>query len=119
MATTISSGASSFTPELVLGWNANQTSGNILHTIIGRTDPDVTLKAATLRSGTLEFLFLTSTAATAARAILEAGAAFSITADETWLTGFDFVLSGNLSSVLEDVTRNLWTISADFQEIIP
>lgn len=117
--TTITTGVLSFTPELVTGWEAAQSSRNIIHNIIGRTDPDVTLKAATTRTGTLEMLFVSASEAETARDILANGAVFSISESETWINGFDFVLSGSISAALEDTTRNLWTITADFTEVIP
>ena len=53
-ATTITWGTQSVTAELVTGYDSRRDSGNLLHTVIGRADPDVTLKAAGLRQGTLE-----------------------------------------------------------------
>ena len=95
--TTISSGTLTFTPELVTAWETSQTSRNVLHTIIGKADPDVTLKPSSTRSGTLEMLFLSASSANTARGILA---------------------NGTISTVLEDTTRNLWTISADYTEVI-
>lgn len=116
--TTITSGTLTFTPELVTAWETAQASRNVLHTIIGKSDPDVTLKPSSTRSGTLEMLFLSASAANTARGILANGTIFTISDSETWLNGFDFVMSGTISTVLEDTTRNLWTISADFTEVI-
>ena len=116
--TTISSGTLTFTPELVTAWETSQTSRNVLHTIIGKADPDVTLKPSSTRSGTLEMLFLSASSANTARGILANGTIFTISDSETWLNGFDFVMSGTISTVLEDTTRNLWTISADYTEVI-
>ena len=116
--TTISSGTLTFTPELVTSWETTQESRNVLHTIIGKADPDVTLKPASTRSGTLEMLFTSATAANTARGILANGTIFTISGSETWLNGLDFVMSGSISTALEDETRNLWTISADFTEVI-
>lgn len=119
MAITVTSGTLSFSPELITAWGTTQTSRNVIHTIIGRTDPDVTLLKSSTRTGTLEMLFLSASAADIARGILANGAVFTISGSETWLNGFDFVLAGNLTAVLEDTTRNLWTLSADFVEVIP
>lgn len=116
--TTISSGTLTFTPELVTAWEVTQESRNVLHTIIGKTDPDVTLKPSSTRSGTLELLFTTATTADTARGILTQGTIFTISDSETWLNGLDFVMSGNVTTALEDETRRLWTITADFTEVI-
>lgn len=117
--TTISSGTLTFTPELVTAWEVSQESRNVIHPIIGRTDPDVTLKPASSRTGTLEMLFTTASAAESARGILANSAVFTVSDSETWLNGFDFVMSGNISTALEDETRNLWIITAEFTEVLP
>lgn len=116
---TISSGVLSFSPTLITAWGTTQESRNVVHNIIGRTDPDVTLLKAATRTGTLEMLFTSATGAETARGILANGAVFTISDTETWLDGFDFVITGNLTAALEDTTRDLWTLSADFVEVIP
>lgn len=117
MANTITDGTTVITPELILGWQAEQPSRNVIHEIIGKASPDVTLKPAGLRTGTLELLFLTATEAETARAMFLESQSFLIESDETWLDLFRFVASGNISSALEDTTRNMWTITFDFQEV--
>ena len=116
---TITSGVLSFTPTLITGWQTSQESRNVVHNIIGRTDPDVTILKAATRNGTLEMLFTSATGAETARGILANGAVFTITDSEFWLDGFDFVITGNLTAALEDTTRDLWTVSCDFVEVIP
>jgi hypothetical protein len=116
---TISSGILTFSPVLITAWSVSQESRNVVHTIIGRNDPDITLKPATTRTGTLELLFSSASAANTARGILANGTVFTITDSETWLNGLDFVMSGNISTALEDETRKMWTIQADFTEVIP
>lgn len=116
---TITSGTNSFNPVLITAWETTQESRNVIHDIIGRTDPDVTLKPAASRSGTLEMLFTSASSAETARGILANGTTFTISDSETWLNGFDFVISGSITNALEDTTRHLWTIRADFREIIP
>lgn len=115
----ITSGTLFFSPQEITAWETEQQSRNVVHTIIGRTDPDVTIKPASSRSGTLELLFLTAADANTARGILTNGASFTISESTAWLNGLTFVMSGSITAVLEDTTRNLWTISADFTEIIP
>jgi len=117
MANTITDGTTVVTPELILGWDAAQDTRNVIHNIIGKSAPDVTLKPAGYRSGTLELLFTTSTAANTARVMLAQALPFLIESDEAWLDGVYFVVSGTISSALEDTTRKLWTISVDFQEV--
>lgn len=117
MANTITDGTTVITPELILGWQASQPSRNVVHEIVGKSSPDVTLKPAGLRTGTLELLFLTSAEAETARTMFQSAQSFLIESDETWLDLFRFVVSGSISSALEDTTRNMWTITVDFQEV--
>lgn len=114
---TITSGILTFTPSLITAWAVSQTSRNVVHEIMMRATPDVTLKPASSRSGTLDMLFSSSTEAEAARVALAAGTVFTISGAETWLEGFTFVASGTISATLDDSTRVLWTVSADFREV--
>lgn len=117
MANTITDGTTVVTPQLILGWEAAQETRNVIHSVIGKAAPDVTLKPAGLRTGTLELLFLTAADALTARTMLTQALPFLIESDEAFLDNFRFVVSGSISSVLEDTTRSLWTISVDFQEV--
>jgi hypothetical protein len=119
MTTTITSGINTIAPHLVLGWSSNQESRTVVHAIMDRPDPDVTLKPASARTGTLQLLFLSATAADAARALLGTGAIFTVAGAETWLDGFRFVPAGTLGAALEDATRGLWVVAADFAEVLP
>jgi len=114
---TITSGTLTFTPQLITSWEVQQESRNVIHTIIGKASPDVTLKPAATRTGTLELLFTSASAANTARGVLAAGTIFTISDSETWLNGLTFVMSGAISTALEDETRKLWVISADFTEV--
>jgi hypothetical protein len=119
VTTIIVSGSLSFIPTLITSWRASQVSSNVLHPIIGRTFPDVTLKPAQARTGTLEMFFASGPAAESARTILSSGSVFVISSDETpWLDGLAFVLAGSIASSLSDASRLSWMLSADFQEVL-
>lgn len=117
MATTITSGSTTLTPELVLGWESVQDSRNIVHPIIGSANPDVTLKPANLRTGTLEMLFLTAADAEEARIAHATLGVFQLVSTEITYADMYYVVSGSINTTLEDVTRHLWTFSIDFQEV--
>lgn len=119
MTTTITAGSLSFSPTLITGWSTAKESRNVIHAIIGRTHPDVTLKPAQARTGTLEMFFIVGTDAFLADSILASGAVFTISSDETpWVDGLSFVLSGSITATLTPDTRSSWMLSADFQEVI-
>lgn len=117
MSTTITTGDTTITPTIITGWEASQDSRNVIHTIIGRPSPDVTLKPAALRSGTLEMVFETAADAEEARQLHTDAVVFTLTSTDQTTINMTYVVSGNIGSVLEDVTRNLWIITVDFQEI--
>jgi hypothetical protein len=119
MATTITTGSTVITPEIITAWNTAQETRNVIHDIIGRQDPDVTLQPASTRNGTLEMVFTNSSDAETARNAFVNGTTFLIESDLTWLDGLTVVMNGSISAALEDTTRNLWTISADFVEVTP
>lgn len=118
MATTISDGTTTITPELVLGYQANQETRNVLHTILGNATPDVTLRPANLRTGTLEMLFLTAEDANVAREMHTYPIVLTFSSTEIPYADMQYVPAGTVSTVLEDETRSLWTFSVDFQEVI-
>ena len=118
MTTTIATGIHTTTPNLVKTWSSAQESRNVIHHIIGRSDPDITLKPAGLRTGTLELFYLTKTAAETARDVFAREGVFVIDSDdETWLDGFRFVVSGSITAALESADLTSWHISVDFQEV--
>lgn len=117
MTTTITTGSTTITPVLVLGWQTSQESRNIIHAIIGRSDPEVTLQPANLRTGTLQLFFTTEAAAEEARVLHSGAAVFYLDSDEITSANMYYVVNGSISAALEDDTRLYWTVSVDYQEI--
>lgn len=118
MTTTIAQGATTLTPQLLLGYASTRDSGNIIHRAID--DPsniDVTLRPASLRSGTLRFLFLTHAEGLAAEALHSNATA--LTLNDTDLPGVDmsYVVDGRIELELDDETRLRWVLSVDYQEV--
>ena len=99
MTTTIASGIHTTTPSLVKSWSSSQEARNVVHTIIGRSDPDITLKPAG-KLFALPLVFVIDST------------------DETWLDGFRFVANGNISAVLDADDFTSWHISVDYQEVL-
>ena len=117
MATTITDGTTTITPELVLGYEVSQESRNVVHTILGRSTPDITLRFTNLRTGTLQLLFTSATDAEEARQLHINPIVFTLESTEIPEADMSYVVAGSISTVLEDETRKLWTISVDFQEV--
>lgn len=106
-------------PDLVMTFESGDQSGNIIHPIAGRPNPDVTLSEASLSVGTLRQFYLTYAAAEAARQFQRAAAAFTITApDMPWLPSY-FVVDGVIRRAQQDQNRQRWMLEVPFQEIAP
>jgi len=116
LTSTINTGATTITPDLVLSYEATRAGRNILHTIIGRTDPDVTFAPAGLRSGTLELFFLTRLDAFAAGNLHALPNKF-VLADTTHpQIGMTYVLDGSIGYKL-DIPSQRWVVTIDFHEV--
>lgn len=107
-----------YTPTLVLDYEESRTGGNVLHTVIGRPDPDVTLRAAGLKHGSLR-LFFTSNATARACANDLAVAGVHYWEDVTASIDFSFVVDGDVRLRAEDETGAVWVVEVEYQEVTP
>lgn len=117
MSTTILHAGGVITPVLVDGYTATREAGSIVHDILGRTTPDVTLRPALTRSGTLRMLFTDEAAATDAEAVLSGAEVFTLASDERATVGMLFTVADRVQLELDDATRNVWIVSAGFREL--
>lgn len=120
MSASISNGTSTITPLAVVGYESTRASGNILHSVIGRGDVDVSFAPTGLRTGTLTLLFASAALAIAAEVFYSAtGGKFVYTdTDYTGLT-MTHVPSGNIVvSYLDDANGQGWTLAVDFTEVV-
>jgi hypothetical protein len=116
---TITDGTTVITPELVLGYETTQASRNIVHEVLGRPDPDVTLAPAGTRSGTLSLFFLTEADAEAARVLHTAASTFTLTDADRPAMGMVYVTAGAITVTLDDQTRERWTVAVEYREVLP
>lgn len=117
MTTKITHSLGEIRPTLVDGWVTTQESRNIVHNVIGSVFPRVTMKPAGTREGTLRMFFLTAGEAEAARSVMVRDEVFTCNVDEFTLSPFNFVVSGNVVSALEDDLRRYWFVEVDFTEV--
>lgn len=116
MATTITFGTSTLTPISVEGYDSASPVNNIVHEILGRSNPDVTLRPAGLRTGTLTLHFTNETQSrTAENLARTAGVGILISTERTTL-GMTFVVGNGT------VTRRLteygsWVVTFPYQEV--
>lgn len=119
MGSLIVSAAGVTEPALVLGYSSSRESGNIVHPIIGSDDADVTLRPATLRTGTLELLYLDETASADAEQLHAAGAPLVLMTPDRATVAMTYVPVGRIGRSLDPQTRDRWVLSVDFQEVRP
>lgn len=116
--TTITGGTTTLTPLLITGYSSTRQTGNIVHAIIGRSDPDVTFKAAGLRTGTLEILVADLTSALAMEALHAAVGTLQLVEPTAPGLGMKYVSSGAITVTLDDETRDRFIVGIDFQEVL-
>ncbi|AOX46704.1 hypothetical protein [Microbacterium sp. BH-3-3-3] len=120
MATLITVGDATIAPQQVMSITSEQASGTIIHPILGRAYPDVTIRPAGLRTGTIEMGFYgpnSEAESATARALIAAGGIFTIASEERATLSMTCVASGRISLTLEDVTRDAWVLAVDYQEV--
>lgn len=109
---TISNGVDTITPDLVLGWAPGRPVRSVAHPVIGGV-PDVTMRNADLRTGTLELFFADQAAATSAQNLLAVAGVWTLSAPP-----LKFVVAGSGDIALQAVGQDLdrWQVNAPYQE---
>lgn len=103
-------------PTLVLGYQANRESQNIIHDIIGGGIA-VTLIRPRPRAGTLRLFYLTEEDAFESLGYHSRETTFSLSDTERPSYAMTYVLDGNLDIELDPEGRRRWVLSVDFQEV--
>lgn len=116
MPTVINHAAGTITPTAVKGWESGAEARTIVHYVPGREDPDITLRPATLREGTITLVFASAAAAYAARPFLVFPQLLTLASTDVPQVSMSFVVAnGRVSDVLGAAGE--WTISVPFQEV--
>ena len=120
MGTIITAGTAVIAPTIALSIESGRAAQNIVHPIIAREEPDVTLRPASTRSGRLSLGFEGATSeadSAAAEQLLSRPLVFSIVSDERTTLALSFIVQGRITRELEDQSRDAWVVSADYQEV--
>lgn len=118
MSTIITSGSETITPVLVTGYGSSRESANIIHTVLGSPNPDVTIRPAALRSGTLSLLFDDEAESLAAELLHTTGQTFAVVSTERASVEMTYVVGrGTIDRELDDATRDAWIVRVPFQEV--
>jgi hypothetical protein len=105
------------TPLLALGYETSRESANILHWILGRPDPDVTLRTAKLRRGTLRLLYADETSAARACQLHAAAEVWTLTDDDLPTANMRYVVQGTIDRKLDEATSLRWLVTIGYQEV--
>jgi hypothetical protein len=104
-------------PALVLGYQWKLTSRSNVHQLISSYAPAVTVRPASLRSGTLRLLFLTEGEAATAQLVHSLGSVLTLADSDRPTAGMSYVLSGVLDTQLDTQTSKRWVVSVDYEEV--
>lgn len=117
MATTISDGMSSVTPVLVVDYAHRRAARTIVHDVIGSSTPDVTLRAAGTREGTLQAVLITQADVTTLDTLLASPTVLTVTSDdEPRLDGLRHVVAGDDPEVRLEGART-WVVTWTYREV--
>lgn len=118
--TTITHSAGVVTPRLIDGYQARRETRTVVHDVLDRTAPDVTLRAPGPRVGSLRCLFPVQADAIAAFDVLGRREVFVLADADVPTVDMSFVVSGgDLGIELDDETRDLWWLVVPFVEVSP
>lgn len=117
--TTLSNGTDTITPILVNGYDTSREARTIVHDILGREDPDVTLRPAGTRRGTLELVFDDEASAAAAVTAHAAAGVWTLTEVDVPTIAMQYVVvDGDLGRRLDE-TRAAWLVTIPYREVLP
>lgn len=118
MSTIITHAGGTITPEVVNGFASSRQARSIVHTILGRPDPDITFRPAGLRKGELTLVFETGAEAAAAEAVLVVPQVFGLNDPDVPQVSMSFVVAdGEIQNALDLETQRVWIVRVPFQEV--
>lgn len=105
-------------PALVTGYQSRRQTQHVFHDVLGGGQ-DVTMRPASLRSGTLSCLFLTEAEARNCEDIHTGTDVLTFADSDLPSTGMTYVPDGAITRALDSQSRALWTVDIDFREVTP
>lgn len=105
-------------PVMLLEYEAEVASNNIVHNIIGKGDPDVSLADDSTKLGTLHLFFDTKADAWAAFNALRDTSVWTLNDTDHPELDMDFTRRERMKIRLDSVSRRRWIVEMDYQEII-
>lgn len=119
MTTTFADATTSVTPHMVIDYAHTRTVRTVIHEVIGRPDPDVTLRPAATRSGTLRALLVDRADVDALDELLARASVVTVSStDEPRLDGLRFVVGDGRVEVRLEGTST-WLVEWPYVEVAP
>jgi hypothetical protein len=117
--TTITDGTTTITPDLVLGWDSTRDARTQVHPVLGRSDPEVTLRPSAVRTGRLQLWFVEQADAVAAELAHAGTSVWSLNAgpDAPGLPAY--VVSGAVTLHADGSSLDRWLVEVEYQEVVP
>lgn len=120
MTTTITYTGGTITPAVVNGFDSSRPARTVVHTILGRPDPDITFRPAGLQKGVLTLVFATGAQARSAESALTVPRIFTLSDIDVPEVAMQFVVAdGDVSIRLDLETQSVWIVEVPFQEVNP
>jgi hypothetical protein len=117
--TVITHDTTTIEPVVVEGYESTREGRNVVHPIIGRAEPDVTLRPANLRTGTLRLVFDDEDASAAAELEHATGGVFAVVSTERATIEMSYVVAGEIVRGLDEDTSEDWIVTVEYQEVTP
>lgn len=118
MPTTITDGTTTVTPSLVINYAYTREARTLVHTVLDRSDPDVTLRPVGLRTGTLNLFCTTRALATDVEQLHRQIGVLTLASDEEPTANMSYVTTGRVSTSWDDAFDR-WTVAVDYAEVAP
>lgn len=117
MPITITRGGTTITPQLILGWESQRESQNVVHRVVNNPSGYVSLDSDGPSSGTLPLFFATRAAAFSAYNFLAGEGVYTLTDTDRPDTNMTFVRDGQMS-IRQDDSRAVWYLDVGFRQVI-
>lgn len=106
-------------PDVIDGYSADRVTRHRFVDVIGTDEQDVYVYPAGLRSGTIVGVFADESAAHQLGEWLSGTYPVQFTSSERPALDMLFLANGRVTVALDDATREVWTVTAQFQEVTP
>lgn len=117
---TFSNGTDSITPILIDGYSSESPSGTVVTPLLGSEDVAVTLRPASLRTGTMRLnMGPDEDAAAAAETALRGAHVWTLVTDDRESVDMSFVVTDRITRELDNQTRGVWFVGFGWQEVNP